>query len=138
MDIRPFHPNDTNAVVALWHEAGLIRHWNDPYKDIERKLTVQPELFLVGIENGGVIATAMGGYDGHRGTVYYLAVAPHLQGKGHGRALLNALEDKLIEMGCPKLNLLVRTGNSDNQGFYHRNGYEPQDVHCLGKRLIAD
>jgi len=75
MHIRPFERRDTDAVVALWQARGLTRPWNDPLKDIERKLAVQPELFLVGEHEGEVIATAMGGYDGHRGSVYYLATA---------------------------------------------------------------
>lgn len=81
MHIRPFERRDTDAVVALWQARGLTRPWNDPLKDIERKLAVQPELFLVGERDGEVIATAMGGYDGHRGSVYYLAAAEEHAGK---------------------------------------------------------
>ncbi len=88
MHIRPFAVPDTEPVVALWRVCGLTRPWNDPRKDIERKLAVQPELFLVADREGEPVATAMAGYDGHRGWVYYVAVAPGLQRSGVGRELM--------------------------------------------------
>lgn len=138
MHIRPFERRDTDAVVALWQARGLTRPWNDPTKDIERKLAVQPELFLVGESEGHVIATAMGGYDGHRGSVYYLASAEEHAGKGYGAALLTELERLLTEMGCPKINLLVRGENDGVLKFYERLGYERHDSLSLGRRLIED
>src|SRR6266568_4201031 len=108
MKIRKYEPQDEQAVVALWQECGLTRPWNDPRRDIARKLTVQPELFLVGTFEGPVISTAMVGFDGHRGWVYYLAVAPKYRGKSFGRMLMQEAERLLIERGCPKLNLQVQ------------------------------
>ena len=67
MRIRPFAEPDTDAVVELWRRADLVRPWNDPHLDIRRKLTQQPELFLVGDVDGRTAATVMAGYDGHRG-----------------------------------------------------------------------
>ncbi|MFF2369655.1 GNAT family acetyltransferase [Agromyces sp. NPDC058110] len=136
--IRPFALADTEAVVALWRDAGLVKPWNDPYLDIERKLTVQPELFLVGESVGAVVGTAMIGYDGHRGWVNYLAVADPARGTGLGRALMREAERLLVERGCPKLNLQVRTSNADVIAFYERLGYAHDDVASLGKRLIPD
>ena len=95
MHIRPFTVPDTEPVVALWQACGLTRPWNDPRKDIERKLSVQPELFLVGEREGELVATAMAGYDGHRGWVYYVAVAPGLQRAGVGRQLMAEVEERL-------------------------------------------
>jgi ribosomal protein S18 acetylase RimI-like enzyme len=138
MHIRPFERRDTDAVVALWQARGLTRPWNDPLKDIARKLAVQPELFLVGELDGKVIATAMGGYDGHRGSVYYLASAKEHAGSGHGAALLAELERRLTAMGCPKINLLVRGENEAVLKFYDRLGYERHDSLSLGRRLIPD
>lgn len=80
MYIRPFQPADTEAVVSLWQACGLTRPWNDPYRDIQRKLAEQPELFLVGDVDGVLMASAMLGTDGHRGWLYYLAVAPATSG----------------------------------------------------------
>ena len=136
--IRTFTYADEAAVVALWRAAGLTRSWNDPHADIARKQTVQPELFLVGELAGEVVASAMAGYDGHRGSVYYLAVDPAHQRQGHARALMAEVERRLTALGCPKLNLMVRRDNSAAVGFYQRIGYDEQAVTTLGKRIIID
>ena len=136
--IRPFREEDTEAVVALWRDAGLVVPWNDPYRDIERKLTVQPELFLVAEHEGAVVGTAMVGYDGHRGWVNYLAVDETRRGTGLGRALMHEAERLLAERGCPKLNLQVRSTNAGVIEWYRTLGYEPDGAVSLGKRLIPD
>jgi ribosomal protein S18 acetylase RimI-like enzyme len=138
MLIRPFQAPDTNAVISLWQACRLTSPWNDPAKDIERKLAVQPDLFLVGELGGRIIASAMGGYDGHRGNVYYLGIHPDHQGRGYGAAIMSALEARFLAVGCPKVNLLVRGGNEAVEGFYARLGYERHDVGSYGKRLIPD
>lgn len=138
MKIRPFASEDTEAVIALWQTCGLVRPWNDPRKDIARKLAVQPELFLVGVDEDQIIASAMGGYDGHRGSAYYVAVSPHHRGKAYGLAIMTELETKLLAMGCPKINLFVRSGNEKVEAFYARLGYEPETARSHGKRLIPD
>ena len=138
MKIRSFLQQDEDAVIRLWNECGLVRPWNDPKKDIERKLTTQPELFLVVEKEGVVLGSAMVGYEGHRGWVYYLAVDPSCQGQGIGQALMQEAEHLLMERGCPKIQLLVRSNNSQVLDFYERLGYETGDVVMLGKRLIPD
>ncbi|GAA4414646.1 acetyltransferase [Advenella faeciporci] len=138
MKIRSFLQQDEDAVIRLWNECGLVRPWNDPKKDIERKLTTQPELFLVVEKEGVVVGSAMVGYEGHRGWVYYLAVDPACQGQGIGQALMQEAEHLLMERGCPKIQLLVRSNNSQVLDFYERLGYETGDVVMLGKRLIPD
>lgn len=137
--IRPFDRADTEPVVALWRAAGLVVPWNDPHLDIERKLRVQPELFLVAESGAGaVIGTAMVGYNGHRGWVNYLAVDEGLRGGGVGAALMSEAERLLTELGCPRVNLQVRSTNSGVIEFYRRLGYQVDEVASLGKRLIAD
>lgn len=138
MQLRPYRPADETAVVGLWKACGLTRPWNDPHKDIARKLTTQPELFRVGEVDGQLVATAMIGYDGHRGWVYYLAVHPEFQGRGYGRMLMAHAEALLIERGCPKINLLVRKTNEAVLAFYDRLGYGRDAAVSLGKRLIPD
>jgi ribosomal protein S18 acetylase RimI-like enzyme len=135
--IRPFDRADTNGVIRLWDDCGLTRPWNDPRKDIERKLTVQRDLFLV-VDDGGVIASAMIGFDGHRGWVSYLAVAPDRRGEGHARTLMAEAERLLIELGCPKIMLMVRADNDAVIGLYERLDYVREDTALLGKRLIPD
>ena len=136
--LRSFAPSDEAAVVALWRAAGLTRPWNDPHADIRRKLAVQPELFLVGELDGEIVATAMAGYDGHRGSVYYLAISPAHQRAGYGRVVMAEIERRLEALGCPKLNLMVRDDNRAALGFYQRLGYDAAAVVTLGKRLIVD
>lgn len=116
----------------------MTRPWNDPRKDIDRKLSVQPELFLVGTVDRRVIATAMAGYDGHRGWVNYLAVAPSSRGRGYGRALMERVEHLLLGLGCPKVNIQLRASNAEALGFYRAIGYAQEEMISLGKRLIRD
>ena len=138
LDVRPFHPADEAAVIALWARCDLIRPWNDPQKDIQRKLRVQPELFLVGLRDQALVATVMAGYEGHRGWINYLAVAPDLQRQGLGQLILVAAEQRLAVLGCAKINLMVRSSNDAVVAFYQRHGYRRDDVICLGKRLEDD
>ena len=143
LQIRPFEVGDESAAVALWRDCGLLRPWNDPHKDIARKQAVQPGLFLVALLQGRVrenvlVGTAMGGYDGHRGSAYYLGVHPEYRGRGIANALLNRLEKKLIARGCPKIQIMVREDNDVVLGMYERLGYVHADVLNLGKRLIED
>ena len=138
LEIRPFADGDEEAVVALWESAGLTRTWNDPRKDIARKLRVQREWFLVAVSGGAVIGSVMAGYDGHRGWVNYLAVSPQARRGGIGRALMNEVELRLREAGCPKINLQVRQTNHAAVGFYRALGYTTDDVISLGRRLEHD
>ena len=138
METRSFKERDRAAVIELWRACGLTRPWNDPDLDIARKLKVQPELFIVGEFDGKVIASAMAGYDGHRGSVYYLAISPEYQCRGFGRLLMQRVEMALKAMGCPKINIVVRTSNTKVLAFYQHLGYAADDVVSLGKRLIPD
>jgi ribosomal protein S18 acetylase RimI-like enzyme len=125
-------------VVELWQRCGLLVSWNDPVADIERKLQVAPDLFVVGLLGTELVASAMGGYDGHRGSIFYLAVDPEHQGRGYGRNIVEHLVDLLVERGCPKLNILVRSTNEEVIEFYRRLGFTSEGILCLGKRLIED
>ena len=138
MEIRVFANSDSQAVISLWQRCALTVPWNDPHKDIQRKLAVQPELFLVGVLNGIVIGSVMGGYDGHRGWIYYLAVDPDHQHHGYGSQLVTEVENRIMAMGCPKINLMVRTGNRAVLDFYTNLGYQPDEIVGLGKRLVPD
>lgn len=138
MQIRRFDTHDTESVVALWRDCHLTVPWNDPYKDIARKLEVGADLFLVGTLNDVVIASVMGGYEGHRGWINYLAVHPTQQRKGFASQLVQAVEQSLLTLGCPKLNLQVRQGNNAVQAFYESLGYSDDNAMSMGKRLIPD
>lgn len=138
MNIRPFNISDTEAVVELWKACGLTRSWNNPYLDIERKLKKDPEYFVVGECNDVIVATAMFGYEGHRGWVNYLAVSPPHQRKGYASQLMQHGEEILLAIGCPKINLQVRETNAEALGFYEALGYKVDASISLGKRLIPD
>lgn len=124
--------------MALWRQCDLLRPWNDPAKDIRRKLAVRPDLFMVGVVDGNVVASVMAGYEGHRGWLNYLAVAPEHRRRGYGRALVAEAERLLLEAGCPKINLQVRSANRAVIEFYRRLGYAVDEVVSMGKRLEPD
>jgi ribosomal protein S18 acetylase RimI-like enzyme len=135
MEIRPFEARDEASVVALWQTCELVRPWNDPHQDIQRKLKVRPDLFLVGEIDGAIVASVMAGFEGHRGWINYLAVDPRHQRQGLGRRMMGEAERRLREAGCPKVNLQVRTTNGAVIEFYRRLGYTVDDVVSMGKRL---
>ena len=138
MDIRPYCKADEQAVVALWHDSGLTVPWNDPAKDIARKLHVQRDLFLVGTLDGRIVATVMAGYDGHRGWINYLAVAPDCRRQGFGLRMMDAAEGRLAAMGCPKVNLQIRRSNTQAVDFYRSIGFVEDATISMGKRLVDD
>lgn len=136
--IRTYADNDQEEVITLWEKCNLVRPYNDPKKDILRKSEVNPELFLVGTLENRVVATVMGGYEGHRGWANYLAVDPQHQKRGFGRKIMTSLEEMLKAKGCPKINLQVRSDNQKALNFYAKIGFKADDVISLGKRLIYD
>jgi ribosomal protein S18 acetylase RimI-like enzyme len=138
MLIRPYQLSDEASVTDRWNRCGLTRTWNDPKKDIARKLSVQPEWFLVGVLDDQVIATVMVGYDGHRGWINYLAVDPDHQRAGFGRAMMAESERMLHDHGCPKINLQIRNDNLKAIAFYERIGFTDDSVVSFGKRLVSD
>ncbi len=138
MEIRAYKENDKNDVISLWQECGLVVAHNDPEKDIDRKIKVDPDLFLVGLNNNSIVATVMGGYEGHRGWINYLAVKPSEQRKGYGQAIMLAVEALIKRKGCPKINLQIRAVNEAVIAFYASLGYDNDHVVGLGKRLKQD
>ena len=136
--IRPYHDTDRKNVIILWSECGLIVPQNNPERDIERKLKVNPEWFLVGVLEGRVIASCMAGYEGHRGWINYLAVLPKYQRNGFATQIMQKAEQILRDAGCPKINLQVRASNSDIIEFYRAIGFKKDNVISMGKRLLED
>ncbi len=138
MKIRAFDIEDQAAVIELWQACALVVPWNDPVKDIARKLKVDADLFLVGESRGEIVATVMGGYEGHRGWINYLAVSPQHQRKGYGREIMEFVEQRIQLKGCPKINLQIRGTNTQAAAFYQAIGYDIENVIGLGKRLEPD
>ena len=138
LQIRPYQVQDRDRIVRLWHDCNLVVPWNDPQKDIQRKQDSGAELFLVGEIEGKLITSVMGGYDGHRGWIYYLAVDPMYRNQGHAQVMMADMEARLKALGCPKINLLVRNSNVEVIEFYQSLGYTIDQSVSLGKRLIPD
>jgi len=136
--IRQYHTDDEKDVIDLWSECGLVAPQNNPKLDIERKLKVNPEWFLVGELASKVIATCMAGYEGHRGWINYLAVAPEYRRQGFASQIMREAERILRDAGCPKINLQIRTSNTGVIEFYKAIGYDIDDVVSMGKRLEHD
>lgn len=124
-----------DALATLWQRCGLTRPWNDPHRDIAFALSNENATILEGRIGGTLAASAMVGHDGHRGTVYYVAVDPDRRGHGYGRAIMAAAEAWLKQRGVWKLNLLVRTENTAVAAFYQALGYQVEERVALAKRL---
>jgi GNAT superfamily N-acetyltransferase len=136
--LRTYRPSDRDALMSLWSSCGLLRPSNDPRLDIERKLVHDPGGLLVLEADGCLAGSVMVGYDGHRGWVNYLAVNPAWQGRGLGRMLMDKAEQRLLALGCPKVNLQVRTSNEHAVAIYRHLGYGTDDVVSMGKRPLDD
>jgi len=136
--IRPYHPDDEEAVIQLWIDCDLVVPQNNPKRDIERKLKLNPEWFLVGLFNGEVVATCMAGYEGHRGWINYLAVSPKHRRREFATQMMNEAENLLKNVGCPKINLQIRDTNSQAIEFYKSIGFITDQVVSMGKRLEPD
>ena len=138
MEIRVFVEADTDAVIDLWNLADLTRPNNDPSLDIKRKMNDSPWGFLVAMEGKTIIGSIMVGYDGHRGWINYLACHPNHRRRGVAKSLMNEAKKLLLERGCPKINLQVRSGNESAVKFYASIGYLEDNVTSFGLRLIPD
>ena len=134
--IRSYEDRDQIQVAALWREVfPNDPKWNVPEQDIARKVGFQPDPFLVAVLDDRVVGTAMGGYDGHRGWVYLVAVSPALRRRGIGETLMRAIEAALSALGCTKLNLQIRAGNEAVAAFYRKLGFQVEERVNMGKRL---
>lgn len=126
---------DRDAVIALWGACGLTRDWNDPVKDFDFALAGATSTVLVHEISGQIVASVMVGHDGHRGAIYYLAVAVENQKTGLGRGAVLAAENYLKKLGVWKINLMIRSENEAVLGFYQAIGFEKNEVVSMGKRV---
>ncbi|MFI2103784.1 GNAT family acetyltransferase [Isoptericola sp. NPDC019693] len=132
---REIVDGDVEEVVALWEACGLTRPWNDPHVDLADARRTPTSTVLVGLSGARVVSSVVAGYDGHRGWLYYVAVAPAQQATGVGRATVEAAEAWLRAAGARKVQLMVRATNAQVVGFYERLGYADQETVVLGKRF---
>lgn len=135
--IHPYRDRHFSGVEALW--AAVFPddpEYNRAAVAVPAKLAVQPELFLVAEDDGRVVGTVMAGYDGHRGWLYAVAVLPEAQRRGVGTRLVREAEERLLALGCRKINLQVRVGNEAVAAFYERHGYCVEERVSMGKRFL--
>ena len=128
-------------MAALWAGVfglGYGAPHNDPEVAIELKVAYDPSLFLVAATGERVVGTAMGGYDGHRGWIYSVAVDERERATGIGTALMKEVEQKLRALGCLKVNLQVMPDNRGVVGFYEGLGFSVEDRISMGKRLYEE
>ena len=135
LTIRPFSDSDQEAVVTLWETCQLVVPQNDPIADIRTKIQFQPDLFLVALSENRLVGTVMAGYEGHRGWINYLAVAPDQRRRGIAKTMMASAEKRLRALGCPKINLQVRRKNTAVINFYQAIGFGEDEVVSFGKRL---
>ena len=134
--VRPYQSGDEPAVIELWELCFPDDPpWHNPKDVIRRKLTVQPELFLVCLFEERLVGTVLAGYDGFRGWVNKVAAHPEVRRKGIASRLMQAAEGGLTAIGCPKLNIQVRAENASVVDFYRNAGYTIEDRISMGKRL---
>jgi ribosomal protein S18 acetylase RimI-like enzyme len=138
LKIRTYQDSDEGQIIDLWFECGLTVSWNNPKRDIERKIDDDPNLLLVCEIEGKIAGSCMAGYDGHRGWIYYLAVKPEYRKQGIASELIREAENRLLKIGCPKIDLMVRKSNENAISFYHKIGYKNDPVVVLSKRLYED
>lgn len=133
--IRAFRESDYDAVVHVWRDAGLTIKPSDTLPELRKLIERNPGLFLVAEDEGAVVGTVIGAWDGRRAWIYHLAVLPALQGRGIGRLLMKELEGRLRAVGATKLNLLVEQANAGVAEFYRSLGYAPGQLLFMTKRL---
>ena len=133
--IAPIEDADIPAIIALWQRCGLTRPWNDPAADIALARKGANAAVLAGRDGSAIVATVLVGHDGHRGWVYYVAVDPDHRHKGYGGIVMEAAESWLRERGIEKLQLMVRSDNSQVQTFYQSLGYLAQERIVYAKWL---
>ncbi|MEM8955122.1 MAG: GNAT family acetyltransferase [Verrucomicrobiota bacterium] len=135
MVIRRFHQDDTQNVISLWRECDLVFRLNDPKSDIDTKIDHSADDFLVAIKDETLVGSVMAGYEGHRGWINYLAVAPAHRNQGIARTLMKAAEESLRAQGCPKINLQIRIHNQQAIEFYKTLGFSIDATISMGKRI---
>jgi len=136
MLIRKYETKDQTEVIRIWTDVfGYDAPHNDPQLALERKVASNDGLLFVAEEDGSVVGTVMGGYDGHRGWIYSLAVKPEYRKMEIGSSLIQAILEELKQRGCLKVNLQVLGANKEVIEFYRKNGFAIEDRISMGKKL---
>ena len=134
--MRSFEASDRERLIALWARVFPDDPpRNAPESMIDNKLRVQPELLFVAEVETRLVGAVMAGFDGTRGWLHHLAVAPEYRLQGFATALVRAAEEGLVGLGCPKVNLQVRAENAGVVEFYLALGYRSEERGSMWKLL---
>jgi len=140
IQIREFKfPADYQQVFDLWTsiEKGVHVGRSDSPIEIKKKVSRDPDLFLVAESRNKIIGSVIGGYDGRRGLIYHLAVSASFRGQGIGSLLMDEVESRLRIKGCLKCYLLVTNDNPEVENYYRHRGWQHMDsIHLFGKELL--
>ena len=133
-------PADYDQVRRLWEdiEKGVHVGRSDTPTEIEKKLSRDPDLFLIAESDERIVGSVIGGFDGRRGLIYHLAVAPEFRAMGIGSRLMDEVESRLSAKGCLKCYLFVTVDNPEAEEYYKRRGWQSMghQVHLMGKELV--
>jgi len=132
--IRPYRPSDGDALRALWMAAGF-RSLGDDDASLGAFAGRNPGLLLVAVEGETVVATALGAWDGRRGWIYHVATAASHRRRGIARDLIRQIEERLRDLGAPKVNVIIRDDNADGTAFWEALGYAPAPARQFGREL---
>lgn len=132
--IRPFEPADGDALRALWTAVGF-RLIGDDDAGLARFAERNPGLFLVAEDGAGPVGSAMGSWDGRRGWLYHVAVAPGCRRTGLASRLVGEVEARLRALGCRRVLVIVEAANESAAAFWQAQGYELRDTRQLAKTL---
>ena len=117
-------------------EKGVHVGRSDSPLEIEKKISRDPELFLVAEMQNKIVGSVLGGYDGRRGLIYHLAVSASFREQGIGSHLMDEVESRLRAKGCLKCYLLVANENREVEQYYQHRGWQHMDsVQLFGKNL---
>jgi len=116
--IRPCRFEECPAVLALWERAGAIPSPTDSLGELEQLIAHQPDGLLVAVQDGVIVGSVIGGWDGWRGNIYRLAVAPEARRLGLARRLVHEAELVLTMKGARRMSALVERHEAHAVGFW--------------------
>jgi ribosomal protein S18 acetylase RimI-like enzyme len=137
VDIRNLRRSDGNEVRALWRACGIRDRPGDDDASLDAMSSRNSGLCIVGIEGDRIVASALAGFDGRRGWLYHVATHPDVRRHGIATRLVTTIEDRLREMGCRKLNLIVWEGEYEAMAFWTGIGYYREKTVEFAKELIT-
>jgi len=123
VEIRKATANDVEAVLALWQRATGPTALVDRADDIERLIRTPTSALLLADDNGELVGSVVAGWDGWRGNLYRVGVAPERRSHGLGTRLVRAAEAALAALGCPRVTALVHLELGDAAPFWNKVGY---------------